>query len=290
MAREIDLTLLRAFVAVAETGGMTIAGRHLNLTQAAVSQQIKRLEEQFGVELFDRRQRRLRLTSSGERLVGQAERILALNDEIWGMMTSPGFEGQVRLGVPHDIVGPFMPPILRGFSKAWPRVDVSLVCSNTPSLRRALDEGEIDLTLTTEPGTEPEGQLLLADRLVWVGAPGGDAHLRSPLPVSLGDENCAFRVAAVKALGGTGRDWRFTCAISNMSALAATLEADLAVAPLLSQTVPDGLEILGSDSGLPALPTYFINMYLAPTKPSDVALELARHISKSFAVRYPQAA
>ena len=75
-----------------------------------------------------------------------------------------------------------------------------------------------------------------------------------------------------------------------MSALCASLEADLAVAPLLSQTVPDGLEILGTESGLPALPTYYVNLYLAPTKPSAIALELARQITKSFAVRYPQAA
>lgn len=290
MAHHIDLSLLRAVVAVAETGGMTAAGRHLNLTQAAVSQQIKRLEEQFGVELFDRRQRRLRLTPSGERLVGHAERILGLNDEIWGMMTSPGFEGQVRVGVPHDIVGPFMPPILRSFAKSWPRVEVSLDCSNTPKLLQRLADGEIDLTLTTEPATGQGGQMLLSDRLVWVGAQGGEAHRRTPLPVSLGHEHCAFRAAAVKALGGTGRDWRFTCAISDMSALCATLEADLAVAPLLAQTVPESLAILGPESGLPSLPTYYINIYLAPTNPSAIAQELARQISKSFAARYPQAA
>ena len=94
MAREIDLSLLRAFVAVSATGGMTAAGRHLNLTQAAVSQQIKRLEEQFETQLFDRSQRRLAMTPSGERLFAHAERILSLNDEIWGLMTSPAFEGR----------------------------------------------------------------------------------------------------------------------------------------------------------------------------------------------------
>ena len=100
MAREIDLSLLRAFVTVSATGGMTAAGRHLNLTQAAVSQQIKRLEEQFETQLFDRSQRRLAMTPSGERLFAHAERILSLNDEIWGLMTSPAFEGQIRVGVP----------------------------------------------------------------------------------------------------------------------------------------------------------------------------------------------
>lgn len=290
MAREVDLSLLRAFVAVAETGGMTVAGRHLNLTQAAVSQQIKRLEEHFGVTLFDRSQRRLLLTASGERLIGHAERMLAANDELWGLMTSPDFEGQVLLGVPHDIVGPFMPPILRSFSKSWPRVEVTLTCHNTPELLRGLEAGEIDLTLTTEAEVSRDGQLLLADRLVWVGAPGGAAHERTPLPVSLGDEKCAFRIAAVRALGATGRDWRFTTAISNIEAQCATLEADLAVSPFLSQTVPERLEILGETSGLPSLPNYFINLYLAPTKPSPIALELSRHIAKHFAARFPQAA
>ena len=150
MAREIDLSLLRAFVTVSATGGMTAAGRHLNLTQAAVSQQIKRLEEQFETQLFDRSQRRLAMTPSGERLFAHAERILSLNDEIWGLMTSPGFEGKVSVGVPHDIIGEFMPQILRGFAKAWPRVEVSLLCRNSKDLLGALDQGEIDLILTTE--------------------------------------------------------------------------------------------------------------------------------------------
>ena len=101
---------------------------------------------------------------------------------------------------------------------------------------------------------------------------------------------CWASSAAVKALGGVGRDWRFTCKFGNMSAFGATLEADMGVAPLLSQTVPEGLEILDADSGLPHLPTYYINLYVAPTKPSAIARELAQHIRKSFAASYPKAA
>ncbi len=94
----------------------------------------------------------------------------------------------------------------------------------------------------------------------------------------------------MKALTGAGLDWRFICAISDLGAQCATLEADLAVAPLLSQTVPEGLAVLDADSGLPALPVFHINMYLPPANSSKIAAELARHIRKSFALRYPQAA
>ena len=62
MARNIDTPLLRTFVAVAETAGMTAAANVLNLTQAAVSQQIKRLEDIFGAPLFERERKGLRLT------------------------------------------------------------------------------------------------------------------------------------------------------------------------------------------------------------------------------------
>ena len=290
MPREIDLSLLRAFVTVAEAGGMTAAGRHLNLTQAAVSQQIKRLEEQFDTELFDRSQRRPELTQAGERLFAHAERILSLNEEIWGLMTSRGFEGEVRIGVPTDIVGHYMPPILREFAKAWPCVELYLFCRPTTELLRMLDQGEIDVIVTTEAKPNDKSQLLLSDQLVWVGAPAGSAHERTPLPVTLGDDQCTFRTAAVKALGAAGRDWRFTCSSSETSAFYTTLEADLAVAPLLSQTVPERLEILGPESGLPTLPTYYVNLYLAPADPSAISQELAKLITKGFAARYSKAA
>ena len=290
MAREIDLTLLRAFVAVADTGGMTAAGRHLNLTQAAVSQQIKRLEDQFGARLFDRSQRRLALTRDGERLLAHAERMLSLNDEVWGLMTSQGFEGEVRVGAPHDLIDVYMPAILREFQKAWPRVEISLICNHTTELLRARDRSEVDVIVTTEAAPNDQSVLLQSDQLVWIGAPGGTAHERDPLPITLGDEECTFRAAAVKALSEAGRDWRFTCISSNLSAFRATLESDLAVAPLLRETVPPGLEILGAAENLPPLATYFLNLYLAPTDASAIARELADHIAASFARRAAKAA
>ncbi len=290
MAHNLDTALLRAFVAVAETGGMTSAGRLLNLTQAAVSQQIKRLEDTFQQSLFERDRRRIRLTARGERLLAHAQRLLALNDEVWGLMTSPEFEGEVRLGAPHDIVGPFLPPILKSFDQAWPRVRVSLVCSTTPLLLEALEHGDVDLTLTTERTCGPGAEVLLPDQLVWVGARGGRAREGKPLPVSIGDQTCAFREAAIKALAKAGRDWRPVCELSNMEPLCATLIADLAVAPLLASTVPDTLEVIAPDLHLPPLPTYYINLHLPKVGASDIAIELANHIRQQFSARYNRAA
>ena len=283
MHRDIDTALLRAFVAVVETGSVTGAAALLNLTQAAVSQQLKRLEELFGTQLFERHHRRLALRPNGERLLAHAHKLIALNDEVWGAMSAPDYEGEVRLGVPHDIVGPYLPPILRRFDQAWPRVRVSLKCTTTAQLLEFLRKGDIDLTLTTEQ--RAGGTTLLEDELVWVGAVNGAASGRDPLPVSLGDDKCAFRPAVLKALRAAGRDWRPVCEVSSMEPLLASIEADLAIAPLLRTTIPHYLQPIDRDRRLPRLPKFFINLYLPPARQSEIALELARHIGREFEAR-----
>jgi DNA-binding transcriptional LysR family regulator len=283
--RDIDTALVRAFVAVVETGSVTAAAALLNLTQAAVSQQIKRLEELFGTQLFERHHKRLALRPDGERLLTYAHKLIALNDEVWGAMSAPAYEGEVRLGVPHDIVGPYLPPILNRFDRAWPRVRVSLKCTTTPRLLELLRKGDIDLTLTTEQRCGSGGETLLEDDLVWAGARNGAAHERDPLPVSLGDEKCAFRAVVLAALRTAGRDWRPVCEVSSMEPLLASIEADLAVAALLRTTIPQYLQVVDRDRRLPRLPKFLINMYLPPVRQSEIAVELARNIRQEFESR-----
>lgn len=290
MTRDIDIALLRAFLAVAETGGMTRAGRLINLTQAAVSQQIKRLEELLGQPLFDRGSKLLRLTDTGEKFISHARQLVSLNDEVWQMMTVPRLAGEVILGVPHDIVAPYMPQILRSFSQARPDVGISLVSGTTPRLLRMLERGEVNLTLTTEPSPAKGEDMLCEQALVWVGAIGGGACRKRPLPVSIGDETCAFRATALAALRESGIDWRMTIQVSDTGPLLATLEADLAVGPMLASTVPPTLAVTRQSAGLPTLPAFYINLQLPAAGVSEITRTLAGHIRAQFALHYRLAA
>lgn len=286
LSRNIDVALLRAFVAVVETGSVTRAANLLSLTQAAVSQQLKRLEELFGVELFDRSNRALRTSADGERLLPHAQTMLTMNDAVWGLMSRPHYEGELRVGVPHDVVEPNIPPVLKRFDRAWPRVHVTLVSGITVELLNDLDEGRLDVALSTQPSTPKHAELLLRDPLVWVGAQGGQAHLREPLPVSFGSPNCTFRASAIKALAAVRRDWRPVCEASVHDAIKATLFADTAVAPMLLSTVPAGLQVLEVEDGLPTLPPFCINMHLRRSGRSAVAEEFATFVRQEFACRY----
>jgi DNA-binding transcriptional LysR family regulator len=286
--RNLDIELIRAFVATADHGSMTVAGNVLHLTQSAVSQQIMRLERRLGQALFRRERRGLKLTAAGDRLLPKARRLIGLNDEIWTEMTTR-CEGALRLGVPYDLVGTSLAPVLKRFAEARPLVEISLVCAASPALLAALERGDVDIALVEEPLGAHGGECLGIERLVWVGARAGSAHRKRPLPLSLVAEGCAFRPAVTAALEAQGRDWRSVFENGNLDATTATVRTDLAVTAWLACTVPAELDILGPEDGLPELPPFAITLHLPRSQPSEAALELARHL-RSGLLRSRQAA
>ncbi len=278
MTRNLDVNLVRAFVAVAETGGMTRAGDDLGLTQGAVSQQIKRLEETLQVQLFDRRRRGLQLTRDGERLLGLSAKFLAANDEIWQEMTAPGIRGEVKLGIPHDLVSTYLPIALGGFVSAHPNIQVSLVTEASPELKDGVNGGHIDLAIVEEPMGPTEGSCLGVERLVWIGSGAGGAHRKRPLPLSMIGEDCAFRAPVSEALGKAGIAWVPVFEQGTIEATMTVVKTGLAVSVSLASAVPQDLVVLGRSAGLPDLPRFAINLYVADGEKNLAAQELAHHI------------
>ncbi|BDW96431.1 LysR family transcriptional regulator [Thalassospira tepidiphila] len=258
--RNLDVAVLRAFVTVAETGSMTGAAEVLNLTQGAVSQQIKRLETAFGCELFERARKGLRLTQNGEQLLRKAQRMLLLNDEIWQDMTGAGHVGKLTVGIPYDLVGTFMRTPLRKFCDHYPGIELSLRCHSSQELRSMVNSGEIDIALVEEPVGQMTGDFLKIAPLVWVGAKSGKAQTKRPLPVSLVSRECAFRPAVIDALDQAGIAWRSVFESGNIEATAATVRSDLSITAFLVGTIPDDLEALGRDDALPELPKFAISL------------------------------
>lgn len=283
MSRNLDIALLRTFVAVADHGSMTAAGNALHLTQSAVSQQVARLEELSG-KLFIRERRTLRLSASGERLLSKARRLVSLSDELWSSMTEQTVEGRVRLGAPYDLVGAWLTPILKIYAERNPLVEVVLVCLSSPELLAATDKGRIDLALIEEPIGPSLGECIAVDRLVWVGARTGAAQLKTPLPVSMVSESCTFRPAVLEALDARNLPWRTMFESGSIDATRAMVRADLAVSVFLESTVPNDLDVLVSDH-LPELPSFAVNLYQAGGEPSRAVVELANHIRQGVGGR-----
>lgn len=285
--RSLDIDLIRTFVTVADRASMTEAAKQRHLTQSAVSQQVARLEAQLGRQLFVRARGGLSLTAAGAQMLAKARQLLQLNDQIWDEMTGRRIEGPLRLGVPYDLVGATLTPALKSFAEAHPAVELSLYCRASPQLLVALAEGAVDIALVEElPSAAGGGECLRIEPLVWVGARGGSAWRKRPLPVSLVAETCAFRPAIIGALGGVasgaGTEWRTVFEGGNIEATMATVRSDLAVSAWLASTVPAELQILGPGEALPELPPFAINLYLPEQNVLPAAKAMAGHIRESL--------
>ncbi|TPE48316.1 LysR family transcriptional regulator [Amaricoccus solimangrovi] len=282
MARNLDLTALRSFAAVADAGGVTRAAAQLNLTQSAVSMQLKRLEEQFGLSLLDRSLRQVTLTAEGEQLLGYARRMLALNDEAWGRMTSPAFEGELTLGVPQDLMYPHVPRVLRRFAQEYPRVKVLLQSDLTVELKERFARSEIDLILTTEPMLDPGGETLVRQPLVWVGAQGGQAWRARPVRFG-STQRCVFRRTAIDALEAAGLPWELAVDSLSCQAVEVSVNADLAIFVQLEGAIPVHCEEIRHGGALPELPEYLVNMYVRDSGPrAALAGELGVFLRQTF--------
>lgn len=272
MPRNLDLTALRSFVTVADVGGVTRAASYLNLTQSAVSMQLKRLEESLGQSLFLRAARKLALSPEGEQLLSYGRRMLALNDEALSRFSSTACEGEIRLGVPHDVVYPAIPGILKRMAQCYPRVKINLVSSFTILMKQDFTRGEFDVILTTEQAPDPGAEVLSARPLVWVGAPDGTAWQRRPLRLGFKD-TCIFRPRAQAALDAAGIPWEMATGGESEQAVEATVAADLAVSVRMAGSIPEGTEVLGGDNQLPPVGDMKLGLYRANRR-KDEAVEM----------------
>ncbi len=281
MRREFDLTALRSFVAVVEAGGVTRAAGLLNLSQSAVSMQIKRLEDVLQLPLFDRAARGVHLTSGGEQLLGYARRLLSLNDESFGRLTHESFEGEIVLGVPHDIVYPAIPQVLRRFSRDYPKMRVRLQSSFTMKLLAEFDRGDCDAILTTETVLGNGGETLVELPLVWIGAPEGTAWKERPLKLAY-EQHCIFRQGVQGALDKMGIPWEIAVESNNSRTIEATVSADLAVHTVLAGSEPPYLERIAHGGALPDLSSMKVNLYVRDAAHNPALMALADMIREAY--------
>ncbi|WP_224814096.1 LysR family transcriptional regulator [Hasllibacter sp. MH4015] len=284
MPRNLDLTALRAFVTVVDAGGVTKASGFLNLTQSAVSMQLKRLEEALDVALFDRATRKLNLTGAGEQMLGYARRMLELNDEVLGRLTSKEYEGVITLGVPHDVVYPAIPEVLQRFNTAYPRMRVQLLSMGTINLKAAFERGEVDVILTTEEDVDRGGETLLERPMVWVGAQDGQMWKQRPLRLALEDA-CIFRGPALSALDAAGISWEIAVEADSIRTVEASVSADLAVHAVIEGTESPYTQMIAHNGALPSLPRIRINMYrsdLSRAEPVDALTDLIRQAYRAM--------
>ena len=287
MLRNLDISALRTFITVVDMAGVTRAANKLHLTQSAVSMQLKRLEDLVGMSLLVRDTSGMRATTEGEQLLSYAKRLVELNDEALGRLLQRNDGGEVRFGVPNDIVEPHIPQILKQFVQTYPRASVRLFCKHTAKLQERFRAGKLDVIITTELDTGTGCRQLLERDLVWTGASHGRAWRQNPLPLAF-TRICVFRKPAIAALDAAGISWVDAVdSGNNHDSGAVACAADLGIRADIRGFKARGMaEVDDTENRLPKLPTYFVNLYTAESvggANDKVIQEFARLIEDAFA-------
>lgn len=154
----IEFRHLRTIKAIHDTGGLARAADQLNITQSALSHQIKGIEDQAGVELFVRRSKPLRLSAAGMKMLAAAEAILpqvaALEAQFSGLVA--GKAGRLHIAIECHACFEWLFPVLEQFRKAWPDVDVDIRPGLAFDAMPALRKEEVDLVISSDPEDLPE--------------------------------------------------------------------------------------------------------------------------------------
>ncbi|MFY1825041.1 LysR substrate-binding domain-containing protein [Myxococcus fulvus] len=166
----LELRHFKLISAVADTGSLAAASRQLHLTSSALSHQLRDAEERLGVQLFQRRQRRLLLTGAGEKLLVSARRVLSEVAQAEAVCRAHPQDDLLRLSTGCYTVYGWLPPILGQWQSEHPRVELRIVLEATRQPLGALLEGQLDLALT--PDVPKQAQLartpLFEDELMLV--------------------------------------------------------------------------------------------------------------------------
>ncbi|MFW5490578.1 MAG: LysR substrate-binding domain-containing protein [Desulfovibrio sp.] len=232
MLQNLNIDLLRTFVAVVDAGSFRRAGEMLFLSQSAVSIKIKKLEEVFGKKLLCRRQGRLNgLTEQGAQIIGHAREMLRLNDQTVLSIADPEMEGTVNLGLTDDFDEIHLPLILARFSQTHPRISLNVRCGLSEELQLAVHNGTLDAAIIKQRPQTDRGIPLVQEPLVWVGTPPEISN-HSPLPLILFAEGCSYREQAISALNAAGIRWRVTFTCAGLSGIQAAVLGAMGVSAL----------------------------------------------------------
>lgn len=280
---DLDINLLRAFVTVAELKSFTRAAARLNRTQSAVSMQVRRLEQNLGRTLITRNRAGAGLTDSGRVMLGYARQMLKLNDQVMAEIGDPRVKGRVRLGIPDDYAAYLLPSALSGFASLYPGISLEVCCELSVDLLQLLDEGEVDLAVTTRQPQSPGGVVIRREQMVWAQAAGCGLHHEDPLPLALfPDGVCVFRQSALEALKSCGRRWSLVCTSRGLAGIRAVVASAMAVTVVTENTVSASMQIIKPDQGLPDLPQVDICLHVSPNPANEAVSVFADYISRSL--------
>lgn len=172
----MEIRQLKAFLAIAEAKTFTAGARKVNVTQAAISMQIRQLEDELGMQVFTRTPRRVILTEAGEYLLDRARRILREHDTAIAEITELGGveHGRLRIGsASAEFMTQQLPHILQGLREKFPNSELNVSAGTSQTLVDKIMHGDLDIAFVSLPveNSSITTDLLFSDEIVAIAHP-----------------------------------------------------------------------------------------------------------------------
>ncbi|MDL2398936.1 LysR substrate-binding domain-containing protein [Rhizobium mayense] len=253
---DLELDLLRAFIAVAEAGSFTAAAEVVGRSQSAVSQKVLRLEEVLQMRVLNRTSRSISLTRSGERLLLAGKRLLAQYEAFIDEMRSPAPVSLLRLGISENLVHTQLPAVLARFCREFPGIELELNTTTSEELFAEYDAGRLDVVIakTREESSSHAGQVIWREPLVWIAGPDYQPDAKAPARLVMMRPPCMYRAIMTETLDAIGREWVTACTASNLIGTRAAVAGGLGVTVLGKSFVQPGVQVLRPSDQWPPLP------------------------------------
>lgn len=254
MKPDIQISQLKTLIAIDEEGSFSAAAKRVGRTQSAVTQQMRNLEQIVGMPLFVAKGRRRQLTEAGLTLLRNGHEIISLCNQAVAASQKSLTTGTVRIGAPLEIAEELLPSVLKSFAGSWPRTRVIIHVDRSPKLMQMLENGQLDMTMSTRRSGNYKSALLLKLPALWIAAESWRFNQSEPIPLVLSDEPSMFRRIALSSLDLSGQAYveRFTS--SSLVGVRLAVAAELGITVRTKSSFFTNTRILTEKDGLPSLP------------------------------------
>ena len=284
--KRLDFNQLATFAAIVDAGSITKAAASLHRTKAAISIQLKKLEECTGKILLNRSYNHFTMTNEGEILLSYARRILHLSEEAFQAISGDEISGVVKFGIPDGYARAFIQNSLRKFIIRFPKVRIQIKNDNCHKLFQAFHNGELDLILVTRDPKKSSGRLLRREKMCWVAAKDYQLDITKPIPLALYEQGCVYRHNIIENLQQNGKECFVAFECQGVTGFDIAISNGLAISALSESLLKDEWRIINPGEGLLDLGLVEIEMHIRSGNTSEAlrcfAKELASKVSNIY--------
>jgi DNA-binding transcriptional LysR family regulator len=266
---DLEIGLLRMFVAVVECGSMGRAAAAVEMTQPAVSQQMLRLERIVGQKLFARGRNGIALTSDGRLLVKYAGRVLDLNNEILLRFRRDRSQSLVALGVSGGIAMAGLSSSLRRFQNLQPHSELRVLTAPPNKIEALLTSGDLHLGVAEPSAMRRNPLAKWPVQLAWAAPRRFRLEHFGAVPLVLFEGPCPWQDSLLESLRDADREWHVAFESTSMDAILAATQSGLGIAALPTEFVRNSRLVPFIHPALPAAPKVEFGLFGACALPNS---------------------